>query len=680
MKKQFSLTMWTIFCLVVLSTSGIKAFAFFDLGTVIYVDSAQTDLPPVGTSWGTAYNNLQDALVNASACDTILIAKGTYYPDVGTGQSSGDQNSTFLIGDSVVVFGGFPRYGGTFGQRDPSVHQTILSGDLGVLGDSTDNAFHVVSLLNVHATTLLDGCTIRHGSAIVDEGFKNSGGGIYCESTINGDSCVPQIINCTIEYCYAYTRGGGLFVNAQQGGKAAPYLENCHFKNNEAVFLDGGAVFNHADAGVVSSVFSSCHFTNNKANNASGAIQNFVINGGENSLVFLSCFFSSNSSGSDAGAMSIYSADGTTDVHINNCQFTDNRATSNGGAIYINSAQMVSSNMVSIDSSTFTGNLAMGGDGGAIDVWADQGTSAAIVSDTDFRDNQSAVSGGAVMNYGAGIGGTNASQYHRCKFSNNSATYGGGANNFAYRGDVDVAYLQCLFFNDSASYGGAMDSYADMGSVRTLILNSTFSQNVTVSNAAIGVGGNTGSCDTEVLNSIIWNNHDTVGFRGFDIYGTGTLEIDYSVVDTLSCAGLGTGAICGGSMQYNVNPGFVDPANNDFHVIIGSSTIDAGQNDSIISQGLTKDLDGADRLQNSTVDLGPYEGGQLPFCISQICLMDLNIAQALYHAAVQVKSNGLVAEAGMTSFYAGDDIALHPGFEVSIGSVFECIIESCPED
>jgi hypothetical protein len=95
----------------------------------IYVDSSATGANN-GTSWTNAFTKLQDALSIANVChfDTILVARGTYYPDEGIGKSNNDRTISFNIPDSTMVLGGFPSGGGTFNERNLQCNKTILSG------------------------------------------------------------------------------------------------------------------------------------------------------------------------------------------------------------------------------------------------------------------------------------------------------------------------------------------------------------------------------------------------------------------------------------------------------------------------------------------------------------------------------------------------------------------------
>ena len=108
-----------------------------------------------GTSWVNAFTDLQVAMNTALPGDSIWVAEGTYLP----GSASG-----FIIASSDVrVYGGFDATEDSISQRSILFNETILSGDIGVVDDSTDNAFHVISLTDQNAGVLIDGFTDRRG-------------------------------------------------------------------------------------------------------------------------------------------------------------------------------------------------------------------------------------------------------------------------------------------------------------------------------------------------------------------------------------------------------------------------------------------------------------------------------------------------------------------------------------
>jgi|GEM_PF-2376420 len=152
-----------------------------------------------GLTWATALNDLQKAVQNICA-DTIRIAKGIYKP------ASASRDSSFNIYSSVVIFGGYPDTGNP-GEADRNIHTnpTILSGDIGMPNDSTDNLFTVVKVHCPDSTVILDGLIIEKGNANQSSGTGSQGGGI--QATGNAKLLIN---NCIIRNNYG-TRGGGLY-------------------------------------------------------------------------------------------------------------------------------------------------------------------------------------------------------------------------------------------------------------------------------------------------------------------------------------------------------------------------------------------------------------------------------------------------------------------------------------
>ena len=189
---------------------------------VVYVDDS-ADPNGDGTSWNTAFTDLQDAL---EAADSLIgeieiwIAAGIYHPDRG----AIDRESSFVLRDGVAILGGFAGNETTREQRDPSLNPTILSGDLG----SGVRAYHVVDASNCDETAIIDGFTIRDGDARLDH-LNNYGGGFYCQIGS------PTVIRCIFENNLA-TLGGAFFASHSN-----PRIIECEFRNNEATGANNGA-------------------------------------------------------------------------------------------------------------------------------------------------------------------------------------------------------------------------------------------------------------------------------------------------------------------------------------------------------------------------------------------------------------------------------------------------------
>src|SRR5512143_3639358 len=123
------------------------------------------------TTWATACSLRHVLGTLALAGDQVWVAEGVYLP------SSVDQTSYFPLHDGVAVYGGFAGTETLLSQRRPALHITILSGDIGVPDDPTNNSDTVVRADNVGSSTILDGFTITAGDS------PNLGAGIFLSNS-----------------------------------------------------------------------------------------------------------------------------------------------------------------------------------------------------------------------------------------------------------------------------------------------------------------------------------------------------------------------------------------------------------------------------------------------------------------------------------------------------------------
>ncbi len=258
-----------------------------------------------GSSWGHAFNDLQDALdlaLDIADCNEIWVAKAAepYKPIDGT-----NRTKSFVLVQDVPVYGGFEGGEAALKDRDWAANKTILSGDINELGDANDNSFHVVTGVN---GGLLDGFTISGGDAN-GSGLDGYGGGIYCYQTS------PTIRNCLIEDNYSEDRGAGMYCfdsdslvlascvfrgNKTAGSGAgafnqycSPQFTNCLFLENEAEGRGGGGgVKNnyHANPSVI-----NCTFFNNSARDGGGG----MCNSQYSSPTVTNCIFFSDTTGGE---------------------------------------------------------------------------------------------------------------------------------------------------------------------------------------------------------------------------------------------------------------------------------------------------------------------------------------------------------------------------------------------
>src|SRR5687768_13259902 len=116
------------------------------LSRVIHVDANSPDAGPAadGSSWATAYVDLQQALAVATAGDEVRIADGVYKPTAGS-----DRAVTFSLKSGVAVYGGYAGLGDVDPDtRDVAAFNTTLSGDIGTVNNSSDNVYHIVTAIS----------------------------------------------------------------------------------------------------------------------------------------------------------------------------------------------------------------------------------------------------------------------------------------------------------------------------------------------------------------------------------------------------------------------------------------------------------------------------------------------------------------------------------------------------
>jgi hypothetical protein len=282
-------------------TVDMGAYETFIPVGIIYVDASAAGANN-GTSWSDAYTNLQDAITDATNGEDIWIAAGTYKPT-----SSGDRTASFIIPDNVAVYGGFAAGETDPFSRDWEANPTILSGDIGVAGDSTDNTYHIIEGGNY---ITLDGLIIEKGLA---NGSlpENIGAGMYNASSVTG----IVIRNCVFRHNVAESQGGAIF---NDSGVSNIRALHCKFYKNSA--NSNGAVKNES----VEMHFNYCTFIENKdrdINNSRGAA--IMYWGDFGNPVIQNCTFYKNSTGTDEGVVHFRSGDAV-HAEIINCLFKDN--------------------------------------------------------------------------------------------------------------------------------------------------------------------------------------------------------------------------------------------------------------------------------------------------------------------------------------------------------------------
>src|SRR5688500_5611206 len=145
------------------------------LAATYYVDASVAAPDADGRSWARAFGNLQAALAVATAGDVVRVADGTYKPTGGS-----DRNVSFELKHGVTLSGGYAGAGAPDPDaRNRRLYPSILSGDIGVAGDSSDNSYHVLSTVGLRAAGVLEGFVVTGGNANTNTvGWASRGGGM----------------------------------------------------------------------------------------------------------------------------------------------------------------------------------------------------------------------------------------------------------------------------------------------------------------------------------------------------------------------------------------------------------------------------------------------------------------------------------------------------------------------
>ena len=627
MTKSFLRVLTSLFfaisLIIVLGLSEVSAYSTDaeTQGIILYVKPGANG---TCTSWANACE-LQTALFNAVAGDQIWVAAGTYKP------SSSNRLATFQLKSGVAIYGGFPAAGGGWETRDWETNITTLSGEIGILNDSADNSYHVVTGSGVDETALLDGFTITGGNADGNEWESNGrGGGMYNEIgspslsniTFNNNSASyygggmcnnissPSLTNVTFSSNTATSYGGGMYSyssspslnevtfnsnTADEGGgmynySSSPRLANVTFSGNTA--SDGGGMYNASNSSPTLNIVT---YSGNSATNNGGGMYNYI-----SSPSLSNVTFSSNTATNNGGGMYNY----ISSPSLSNVTFSSNTATNDGGGMYndnysnpnlsyvtlsgnsANSGGGMSNSLSSspsLSNVTFSGNTATNFGGGMHSHW-----SSAILTNVIFSGNSATLGGGM----------SNVYQCHpiltNVTFSGNSASNGGGMLNYS---EVHVTLTNVTFSSNLASdSGGGMYNY--------FVITATLTNVTVTGNSAYwGYGGGISGEDMTmtISNSIIWGNTpDQI---------SGTAVVKYSDIQG-GHAGIG---------NIDANP-LLGPLNDNggythTHALgDGSPAIDTGNptNCPNIDQRVyARPIDG-DGLGGPRCDMGAYEYASYP--------------------------------------------------------------------
>lgn len=601
------------------------------VGNIIYVKENGAGNED-GTSWANAFATLQEALEIATEGKLIWIAEGTYYP---TKDRSGNDNpadartKTFQMKNGVEIYGGFAGNEAAdfdIRNRDFSANETILSGDLGAIGDKTDNAYHVFNNVNVTHLANLDGVTITGGNADLgaDDSLtdsNNSGGGMYnLRSNL-------IITNVKVVENEAKHRGGGIF-----NDHSNIHFEKVFVANNRVnkytfsaeIPVGGGGMNNYGDGEIVI-LFSV--FENNKSASNGGGVRNGGGNSKTNSKLHLVDVMIKNNEGRFGGGLLNDQNDSR--VIIDRGEIESNTVTgqTGGGGIYNSGEMMLNEVLITKNEAgrgagiyvTGEANINITGteikenisarDGGGIHINGQQGANV-DVKNTLLEGNIAQVDGGGVFNTNSAHDATLHLEDTIIK-ENKSTRFGGGLSS---RGGKQTLNRVEIIDNESSDSGGGIYSeyrITNIAGVPTVFYSIIHLSNSEVIGNKSNDGGGIYSSrigEQTITNVLISGNAATRNGGGmFHAYGSSPTLTNVTIAGN-SATGDGGAMFNQSFPNDSTYPDTVAPMINNSIIWGNSSTIENIDAEPIISHSLLEGSGGSGAWDGS---LGTDGGSNL---------------------------------------------------------------------
>jgi uncharacterized repeat protein (TIGR02543 family) len=616
-------------------------------GSTVNFSAHAVGSPPLSYQWFFNNGPLRDATNSALTVTNLTVASAGNYWVVATnslgsatssvaalvlsnvGSTNAVQVCTEAALRAAIALGGWVSINcnGTFTLSDTIniTNNVILDAQNAAVTISGNNAvrlFYVAPGASMAATNL----TLANGSVT---NHPADGGGIYNDGgTVLLVSCVLTNNNAHIQMAF-----GG--VNVMEGGAI--------FNQSGSVSLSGCGIFNNTATASNEDSVDAFYGYGGAIYNADGIIRMVGCNCSSNTCQAVPGGMFGPPSGVAFGG-AVFQASGT--LLVSNCVFALNRALANqsfdyqggpgyggalcanGGAVIIDHSQFAgntskggdskqptpafggaiySSSTLTVESSSFAGNLALAGNYGVYNVADGQGgaiynAGSAVFNRSSIYSNYAQGSAGvndpAPYPGGDGLGGGvfNAGllMVTNCTLALNSAIAGSGAySQFYYPSNAN---------NGNALGGGAFNEV----NATSLWMNVTIASNSCFASGTNFVGTNGFSAGAQIANTngVVWLHNSLLAYGGTNgnIWGTPVTDAGFNLSDD------GSAAFASGA-SYN----FTDPRLGPLDYYLGptpcmallpdSPAIDTGDN----AGAPATDQRGFARPYNGVVDMGAYE-------------------------------------------------------------------------
>jgi len=299
-----------------------------------------------GTSWTNALpkEKIQSAIwmMNRRGGGEVWVAAGTYYPTemLGMYALSEIRYKAFILKDNVKFYGGFAGDESSLAGLDYRQNETILSGDIGIENDVTDNCFSVVlSYEECSNETVIDGFTVtgaNQGTEI--ESPSGQGGAIALWSYLGPNNTVVR--NNIIEGNNMPSLGAGICVIGYYYD-AMPLIENNIVRNNTG---PNAGVYMIAYGGIVSAGLHNNLISNNSGigvrceswspSCTAEIINNTIVN---NEIDGIACFSASAVITNNiiwGNTRNLYASDATSTVGYNNIDNSSGNIVTDGSGAF----------------------------------------------------------------------------------------------------------------------------------------------------------------------------------------------------------------------------------------------------------------------------------------------------------------------------------------------------------
>ncbi|MBR5154151.1 MAG: autotransporter domain-containing protein [Alphaproteobacteria bacterium] len=435
-----------------------------------------------------------------------------------------DSNTSYAAGGAISNYGGLSISNSTFKNNQSGlIKDKTLGGGAIALGavSSTDIA-SITNTLFENNTSYMDGGAIgtRHSSVA-----NNSAAELNIEATFTGNK--------------AHNNGGAIYNTFYAGTKGVTvkgdFTSNTAGKSGGAIYNDGAKDLAGNNGGVMT--ISDSTFTGNKAGEKGhgGAILD------SGTLTVSNTTFKNNEAYVSGAIGQANNATGS--MTIENSIFEENYATADAGALGIYKSAIVKNtqfigNTAGLDTPTYKGASDSDG-GGAVMIG---GTANATLEGVTFKDNESAVRGGAISAR-HGVGYTLKITKDSLFEGNKSGNFGGAIAN-VFGGTVEISDAT-FDQNEALKAGGAIYNGKD-ANFGGAITSTTSSNHGIIKLSGTNVFSNNsadegGAIYNDQGGQVILSGSNTFSQNGAsDIYNRGSLTVSGSLALDGGIAGEGT--------------------------------------------------------------------------------------------------------------------------------------------